>query len=132
MKIGWPSRKFWVYIKKNTVELRTSSFFEVETVTNENQRLIIILLFSSQSAHSNSSSSQQSKEIHSQHVFVILTFQLTDGQTHTYRLSINKFHELRYTVASALKSIIVLEKRNCMRNNWRIFSWGWRVLGEVS
>ncbi|CAB3238208.1 unnamed protein product [Arctia plantaginis] len=71
----------------------------------------------SQSTHFNSSLSHQSKEIHSQHVFVILTFQLTDGQIHTYRLSINKFHELRYTVASALKAMIVLEKRNCMRKN---------------
>ncbi|KAJ8704833.1 hypothetical protein PYW08_012153 [Mythimna loreyi] len=46
---------------------------------------------------------------------IILILHLTDGQTHTYRLSCEKFHELRFTVASALKNMIVLEKRKCMR-----------------
>ncbi|CAG4938859.1 unnamed protein product [Parnassius apollo] len=57
---------------------------------------------------------ERCKEILQRDTHIILTFQLTDGKTITYRLSIAKFHELRYTIASALKSMIVLEKRKCM------------------
>ncbi|XP_048480074.1 COMM domain-containing protein 5-like [Plutella xylostella] len=56
-------------------------------------------------------------QIYARSTHVILTLQLTDGQTTTYRLSIAKFHELRYVVASCLKSVIVLERRKCMRRD---------------
>ncbi|XP_059050257.1 uncharacterized protein LOC131845233 [Achroia grisella] len=58
---------------------------------------------------------ERSKEIMRRDTHVILMLTLTNGQTNTYRLSISKFHELRYTIASALKNMIVLEKRSCMR-----------------
>ncbi|CAH2260936.1 uncharacterized protein LOC120635853 [Pararge aegeria] len=57
------------------------------------------------------------KEIMYRDTQVILTFTLTNGQINIYRLSISKFHELRYVIASALKSMIVLEKRKCMRRD---------------
>ncbi|CAH2064955.1 unnamed protein product, partial [Iphiclides podalirius] len=57
------------------------------------------------------------KEIMQQCTNIILIFKLTNGQTNTYRLSIAKFHELRFVIASALKSMIVLEKRKCMRTD---------------
>ncbi|XP_048002784.1 COMM domain-containing protein 5-like [Leguminivora glycinivorella] len=57
------------------------------------------------------------KQILRRDTFIILILKLTDGQTRTYRLSIAKFHELRFVVASALKSVIVLEKRKCMRKD---------------
>ncbi|XP_026747904.1 uncharacterized protein LOC113508923 [Trichoplusia ni] len=60
-------------------------------------------------------SPQRSKEIMHRDTYIILTLQLTDGRTLMYRLSIHKFHELRFTIASALKSIIVLERRKCMK-----------------
>ncbi|XP_049884379.1 uncharacterized protein LOC126379602 [Pectinophora gossypiella] len=52
-----------------------------------------------------------------QHTHVILLLTTTDGRTSTYRLLLAKFHELRFAVASALKSMIVLEKRKCMRKD---------------
>ncbi|OWR50010.1 hypothetical protein KGM_213287B, partial [Danaus plexippus plexippus] len=58
---------------------------------------------------------EQAKRIMYRDTKVILLFKLTDGQTHTCRLSVSKFHELRYVIASALKYMIVLEKRKCMR-----------------
>ncbi|XP_023947432.1 COMM domain-containing protein 5 [Bicyclus anynana] len=58
----------------------------------------------------------RSKEIMHRDTLVILTLTLTNGQTNIYRLSILKFHELRYVIASALKSMIVL-KRKCMRKD---------------
>lgn len=61
------------------------------------------------------SSETKKNESLQRNTFVILTFKLTDGQTNTYRLSIGKFHEFRYIIASALKAMIVLEKRNCMK-----------------
>ncbi|XP_075989670.1 COMM domain containing 5 Like Sm protein 4 [Anticarsia gemmatalis] len=61
------------------------------------------------------STQQRNKESLQRTTYVILTIKLTDGQTNTYRLSIDKFQALRYSVASALKSMIVLERRNCMR-----------------
>ncbi|KAM3955277.1 uncharacterized protein ACR2FA_010852 [Aphomia sociella] len=60
---------------------------------------------------------QKSKELMRRDTYVLLIFKLTNGQTNTYRLSINKFHELRYTIACALKNMIVLEKRKCMRKD---------------
>ncbi|KAL0858305.1 hypothetical protein ABMA27_012205 [Loxostege sticticalis] len=66
---------------------------------------------------SENASSQRCKEILRRDTHVILILKLTDGQTNVYRLSINKFHELRFAVASALKSLIVLEKRKCMRKD---------------
>ncbi|CAG9577559.1 unnamed protein product [Danaus chrysippus] len=58
----------------------------------------------------------QAKKIMFRDTRVILLFKLTNGQTYTCRLSVSKLHELRYVVASALKCMIVLEKRKCMRN----------------
>ncbi|XP_041984000.1 uncharacterized protein LOC121736698 [Aricia agestis] len=60
---------------------------------------------------------QKSKEIMHRDTKVILILTLTNDETRIYRLSISKFHELRYVIASALKSMIVLEKRKCMRRN---------------
>ncbi|KPJ00408.1 hypothetical protein RR46_06998 [Papilio xuthus] len=60
---------------------------------------------------------ERCKEITQRDTHIILILKLTDGQTKTYRLSIAKFHELRYVIASALKSMIVLEKRKCMRQD---------------
>ncbi|KAF9421740.1 hypothetical protein HW555_002421 [Spodoptera exigua] len=60
-------------------------------------------------------SPQRAREIMHRDTHVILILQLTDGRTNSYRLSYDKFHELRYIIASALKSMIVLEKRKCMR-----------------
>ncbi|XP_045783128.1 uncharacterized protein LOC123879467 [Maniola jurtina] len=60
---------------------------------------------------------KRSKEIMHRDTQVILTLTLTNGQINIYRLSIFKFHELRYVIASALKSMIVLEKRKCMRRD---------------
>ncbi|KAH9627723.1 hypothetical protein HF086_017266 [Spodoptera exigua] len=60
-------------------------------------------------------SQQRAREIMHRDTHVILILQLTDGRTNSYRLSYDKFHELRYIIASALKSMIVLEKRKCMR-----------------
>ncbi|XP_072946965.1 uncharacterized protein LSm-4 [Epargyreus clarus] len=59
----------------------------------------------------------RTKEILHRDTYIILIFELTDGRTNIYRLSINKFHEMRYNIASALKSMIVLEKRKCMRRD---------------
>ncbi|XP_013188984.1 COMM domain-containing protein 5 [Amyelois transitella] len=66
---------------------------------------------------SENANASQAKEIMRRYTHIILILTLTDGQTLTYRLSINKFHELRYTVACALKNMIVLEKRKCMRKD---------------
>ncbi|XP_030030757.2 uncharacterized protein LOC115447702 [Manduca sexta] len=66
-------------------------------------------------AQAESPTPQRLKELFHNFTYVILTLQLTDGTTTTYRLSIQKFHEIRYTVASALKNLIVMEKRKCMR-----------------
>ncbi|XP_050682618.1 uncharacterized protein LOC126977951 [Leptidea sinapis] len=60
-------------------------------------------------------SAESVKEIMYRDTQVILQLQLTDGASYVYRLSLSKFHEMRYTIANALKSIIVLEKRKCMR-----------------
>ncbi|XP_013136671.1 PREDICTED: uncharacterized protein LOC106101838 [Papilio polytes] len=60
---------------------------------------------------------ERAKEIIQRDTHIILILKLTDAQTKTYRLSISKFHELRYVIASALKSMIVLEKRKCMRQD---------------
>ncbi|XP_026760238.2 uncharacterized protein LOC113519379 [Galleria mellonella] len=64
---------------------------------------------------SENADSQRANEIMRRDTHIILILTLTNGQTNTYRMSISKFHELRYTVACALKSMIVLEKRKCMR-----------------
>nr|XP_032528112.1 uncharacterized protein LOC116778276 [Danaus plexippus plexippus] len=73
-------------------------------------------IFSSQSnISSEDADREQAKRIMYRDTKVILLFKLTDGQTHTCRLSVSKFHELRYVIASALKYMIVLEKRKCMR-----------------
>ncbi|CAG4974248.1 unnamed protein product [Colias eurytheme] len=61
--------------------------------------------------------SERSKEIIHRDTQIILTLELTNGQKFLYRLSVNKFHEMRFVIASALKNIIVLEKRNCMRKD---------------
>ncbi|XP_004922259.1 uncharacterized protein LOC101742918 [Bombyx mori] len=60
-------------------------------------------------------SPQRRKEIMHTLTHVIVTFVLTDGQIRTYRLSISQFHELRYVIASALKNMIILERRKCMK-----------------
>ncbi|KPJ19536.1 hypothetical protein RR48_01513 [Papilio machaon] len=60
---------------------------------------------------------ERCKEIMQRDTHIILILKLTDGQMKTYRLSIAKFHELRYVIASALKSMIVLERRKCMRQD---------------
>ncbi|KAJ0169678.1 hypothetical protein K1T71_014863 [Dendrolimus kikuchii] len=60
-------------------------------------------------------SDQRKKEILYHNTYVILILELTDGQTQTFRLSIPKFQELRFVIANALKTMIVLEKRKCMR-----------------
>lgn len=60
---------------------------------------------------------KKNKEIMYKKTQVILIFTLTDGQINTYRLSLNKFLEFRYIIASALKSMIVLEKRKCMKRD---------------
>ncbi|CAK1554246.1 unnamed protein product [Leptosia nina] len=62
-------------------------------------------------------SPERTKEIMYRDSQVLLTLNLTNGQKHICRLSISKFHELRYVIASALKSMIVLEKRKCMRKD---------------
>ncbi|KAL4702186.1 hypothetical protein ACJJTC_013982 [Scirpophaga incertulas] len=58
---------------------------------------------------------ERAKEIMRRDVHIIVVFNLTDGQTRTYRMSVSKFHELRFVIASALKNIIVLDRRKCMR-----------------
>ncbi|CAF4913871.1 unnamed protein product [Pieris macdunnoughi] len=60
---------------------------------------------------------ERRKEILYRDTLVILTLCLTDGKKYIYRLTLSKFHELRYLIASALKSMIVLEKRKCMRRD---------------
>ncbi|KAJ2942327.1 hypothetical protein O0L34_g15876 [Tuta absoluta] len=60
---------------------------------------------------------QQTKEILHRDTRIIIILNLSDGSTRTLRLSIAKFHEFRFTIASALKSMIVLEKRKCMRKD---------------
>ncbi|XP_068627338.1 uncharacterized protein LSm-4 [Battus philenor] len=60
---------------------------------------------------------ERCKQIMQRDTHIILVLKLNNGQTNTYRLSVAKFHELRYTIASALKSLIVLEKRKCMRKD---------------
>ncbi|PZC73792.1 hypothetical protein B5X24_HaOG208767 [Helicoverpa armigera] len=64
---------------------------------------------------SETASAQRTKQLMHRDTYIILILTLTDGQTLTYRLSYEKFHELRYTIASALKSMIVLERRKCMK-----------------
>ncbi|XP_063544930.1 COMM domain-containing protein 5-like [Cydia strobilella] len=68
-------------------------------------------------ANMEDSTPEHQKQILRRDTHIILILKLTDGQTLTYRLSIAKFHELRFVVASALKSMIVLEKRKCMRKD---------------
>ncbi|XP_038220517.1 uncharacterized protein LOC119838598 [Zerene cesonia] len=63
------------------------------------------------------SSLDRSKEIIHRDTQIILTLELTNGHKHLYRMSVNKFQELRFVIASALKNIIVLEKRKCMRKD---------------
>ncbi|XP_053622916.1 uncharacterized protein LOC128682299 [Plodia interpunctella] len=77
----------------------------------------IDLSLSQSNISSEKASETQAMEIMQRDTHIILILTLTNGQTHTYRLSINKFHELRYTVACALKNMIVLEKRKCMRKD---------------
>ncbi|RVE47202.1 hypothetical protein evm_008170 [Chilo suppressalis] len=67
--------------------------------------------------HSEKADPSRTKEIMRRDTRIILILKLTDGQTKSYRLTIVKFHELRYAIASALKSMIVLEKRKCMRKD---------------
>ncbi|XP_028167180.1 uncharacterized protein LOC114357655 [Ostrinia furnacalis] len=77
----------------------------------------IDMSLSQSTIHSESANPQRCKEILHRHTHIILILTLTDGQNHVYRLSLAKFHELRYAVASALKGMIVLEKRKCMRRD---------------
>ncbi|VVD00310.1 unnamed protein product, partial [Leptidea sinapis] len=48
-------------------------------------------------------SAESVKEIMYRDTQVILQLQLTDGASYVYRLSLSKFHEMRYTIANALK-----------------------------
>ncbi|XP_050360335.1 uncharacterized protein LOC126780113 [Nymphalis io] len=82
-----------------------------------NMQWKIDLSLSQSNIQSENATPQRSKEIMNRDTQIILIFNLTNGQTKTYRLSISKFHELRYIVASALKSMIILEKRKCMRRD---------------
>ncbi|CAH2083425.1 unnamed protein product [Euphydryas editha] len=82
-----------------------------------NMQWKIDLSLSQSNIQSENANQQRTKEIMYRDTQIILVFNLTDGQTKTFRLSISKFHELRYIIASALKSMIILEKRKCMRKD---------------